>query len=474
MKKKVCAYVRVSSSSKAQEHSYEFQKAYWAEELSSNNEYDFIGVYADKGISGKESSRRPQFIKMITAAKNGQIDIIFCKSVQRFARNTSELLDHVRELREYGVAVVFENEHINTLSSDSDLYLTVAAAIAEDDLSRYSNNVSWSIKDKFSKGEMSIGWRLYGYYVKHAKIYEINEEEADVVRYIFEKFSQGYSTGEICRYLTSNKINPPIGFQWSTSQIRLIISNEKYKGDSILQKYFHENGSQYKNKGERDSYYVENSHQAIVSKDLWELANQRLIATSRPHTQGRLTPTYPFSKMIECGCCGRTFIHRISNSGLSCATPYWRCSAGHHNQERCDSTQIKDSVLKEKFIEAYNEFIGTKGHNDLTNDIQRQIDDLLKEKLEITRLHTNGWISSYDYDNSYELIVSKIKELTFKLDNIKNKNVKASDFNPITIFDEDKVYKFLSKVVITKWEVEFHFYSGIVIKKYFTNKSRRK
>ena len=99
MKKKVCAYVRVSSSSKAQEHSYEFQKAYWTEELSSNNEYDFIGVYADKGISGKETSRRPQFIKMITAAKNGQIDIIFCKSVQRFARNTSELLDHVRELR---------------------------------------------------------------------------------------------------------------------------------------------------------------------------------------------------------------------------------------------------------------------------------------------------------------------------------------------------------------------------------------
>lgn len=114
MKKKVCAYVMVLSSSKAQEHSYEFQKAYWTEELSSNNEYDFVGVYADKGISGKESSRRPQFIKMITAAKNGQIDIIFCKSVQRFVRNTSKLLDHVRKLREYGVAVVFEKEHINT------------------------------------------------------------------------------------------------------------------------------------------------------------------------------------------------------------------------------------------------------------------------------------------------------------------------------------------------------------------------
>ena len=474
MKKKVCAYVRVSSNSKAQEHSYEFKKAYWIESLGSKQEYELVGVYADKGISGKNSSRRPQFLKMINAAKNGQIDIIFCKSVQRFARNTSELLEYVRQLREYDVAVIFEKERINTLESDSDLYLTVAAAIAEDDLSRYSNNVSWSIKDKFSKGEMQIGWRLYGYYVKHAKIYEINPYEAEVVKDIFERYAQGYSSGEICKFLNSEGILSPLGNKWSTGQIRLLISNEKYKGDSILQKYFHENGSQYKNNGERDSYYVENSHNAIVSKELWELANQKLLATSRPHTQGRITPRYPFSGMIECGCCGRTFIHRISNSGLSCATPYWRCSAGHHNQEKCESTQIKDSVLKEKFIEAYNEFIVHKGHNDLTNDIQRQIDDLLEEKLEITRLHTNGWISSFNYDNSYELIVSKIKELTFKLDNIKNKNVKDSDFNPITIFDEDKVYKFLSKVAIIKWEIEFHFYNGIVIKKLFTNKSRRK
>ena len=143
MKKKVCAYVRVSSSSKAQEHSYEFQKAYWTEELSSNNEYDFVGVYADKGSSGKESSRRPQFIKMLTAAKNGQIDIIFCKSVQRFARNTSELLDHVRKLREYGVnfAETFPNCNIYVTGHSLGGYLAQigGAAILE---SPYKNNVN--------------------------------------------------------------------------------------------------------------------------------------------------------------------------------------------------------------------------------------------------------------------------------------------------------------------------------------------
>ena len=131
MKKNVCAYARVSTNAKAQEHSFEFQKAYWTETLSSSEEFNFVGMYADKGISGKTSFRRPQFMKMITAAKNKQIDIIFCKSVQRFARNTSELLDYVRQLRDVGVAVIFEKEHINTLESESDMYLTVAAAIAE-------------------------------------------------------------------------------------------------------------------------------------------------------------------------------------------------------------------------------------------------------------------------------------------------------------------------------------------------------
>lgn len=111
-KKKVCAYVRVSSNSKAQEHSYEFQKAYWIVCLGSKQEYELVGVFADKGIICKNSSRRPQFLKMINAAKNGQIYIIYCKSVQRFARNTSELLDYVRRLREYGVAAIFEKKEL--------------------------------------------------------------------------------------------------------------------------------------------------------------------------------------------------------------------------------------------------------------------------------------------------------------------------------------------------------------------------
>lgn len=474
MKKNVCAYARVSTNTKSQEHSFDFQNAYWIERLSNEEDFNFIGMYADKGISGKSSIRRLQFMKMILAAQNKQIDIIFCKSVQRFARNTSELLDYVRQLRDLGVAVIFEKEHINTLESDSDLYLTVAAAIAEDDLSRYSNNITWSLKDKFSKGEMQIGWRLYGYYVRHAKIYEVNEDEAEIVRMIFEKFAQGYSTGEIAKDLNDRNIKATVGTKWNLDQIRLMISNEKYKGDSILQKYFHENGVQYKNNGERDSFYIQNSHQGIISKELWDLANQRLEATSRPNTKGRLKVTYPFSNLITCGCCGRTFIHRISNSGTSSACGYWRCSSGHHDNEKCDSTQIKDSVLKEKFVEAYNEFSITKGNNDYMNEIQNEINNLSNDENELMRLYTNGWIGLSDYEKSHKPIVDKIKELTDKLKSLRNKNITSTDFNKITEFDEDKVYKFLSNIVIGRWNIEFHFYNGITIKKEFTNQKRRK
>ena len=163
MTKKAVAYARVSSNSSSQEHSFEFQKDYWERKLSNDPNYEYMGLYADRGISGKFANRRPQFQLMLSACRSGNVDIIFTKSVQRFARNTEELLTIVRELREIGVGVFFEKENINTLNNDSDLYLTIAVAVAEDDLSRYSQNVIWSIKDKFKKGQPVVNGRIFGY-----------------------------------------------------------------------------------------------------------------------------------------------------------------------------------------------------------------------------------------------------------------------------------------------------------------------
>ena len=161
--KKAAAYARVSTTGRAQEHSFEFQSKYWNQTLGNSEEYEYVGLFADKGISGKFINRRPRFLALMELCDRNGVDIIFTKSVQRFARNTEELLKIVRKLREKGIAVYFEKENINTLDADSELYLTIAAALAEEDLTRYSDNVAWSIKDRFQRGEMILGAKVYGY-----------------------------------------------------------------------------------------------------------------------------------------------------------------------------------------------------------------------------------------------------------------------------------------------------------------------
>lgn len=168
-KKRAAAYCRVSTNTVAQEHSFKFQEEYWKQRLVEDPEYEYVGMFADQGISGKFEDRRPQYMAMLEACRAGKIDVIFTKSVQRFARNKVELLKTVHELRDMGVAIIFEKENINTLNPDCELFLTIAAAIAEDDLTRYSQNVTWTIRDRCMRGEVIYSYRLYGYIVVNSR-----------------------------------------------------------------------------------------------------------------------------------------------------------------------------------------------------------------------------------------------------------------------------------------------------------------
>ena len=182
--KKVAAYARVSTNKRNQETSFQYQSDYWNEILTKNDDYEYVGLFADKGISGKYATRRPQFMALIEEAERGNIDIIFTKSVQRFARNTEELLSIVKRLREKEIAIIFEKENINSLNTNSELYLTIAAALAEEDLANYSTNIKWTIQDKFKNGENVMGYIIYGYNVLNNKELIINEEQAKVVKEI--------------------------------------------------------------------------------------------------------------------------------------------------------------------------------------------------------------------------------------------------------------------------------------------------
>ncbi len=201
--KKAVAYIRVSGKSDGGSHSFEFQKRYWQEQFGRSEEVELCGIYADKGISGRTQEKRPQFVKMIEDCKAGGIDVIYTKSVQRFGRNTAELLQTVRELRDIGVEVIFDKEHISTFQTSSEIYLIIAASIAENDVSTNSLNQKWAYEEKFSKGHVVVGKGVLGYKMTQGNTLEIVEEEAKTVRKIYEMFASGSSIGEIRRTLTA-------------------------------------------------------------------------------------------------------------------------------------------------------------------------------------------------------------------------------------------------------------------------------
>ena len=350
-KKKAAAYARVSTNGKMQAHSYEFQSRYWNERLSNDETYEYVGLFADKGISGKFANRRPQFMALMDACKKGEVDVVFTKSVQRFARNTEEMLTIVRELREIGIAVIFEKENINTLNPDSEIFLTIAAAVAEDDLVRYSDNVSWSIQDRFQRGECIIGPRLYGYEVAKATITTINPEEAKVVKEIFERYATGKSSSrEIAAWLNERGIPAALGGKWADNQIRAMLRNEKYKGDMLLQKTFLENGMKKTNRGEKDCYYVENSHEPIVDRELWEKVQTIMDARTNKKLQGQVTKLYPFTGMIICGECGHKYTHKVNNSGLIWQANFWKChNSITHGVKVCGNSGISSGISNSLF-----------------------------------------------------------------------------------------------------------------------------
>lgn len=465
MKKRVCAYARVSSNSSSQEHSFDFQSMYWNQTLANNPDYEYVGLYADKGISGKFAERRPQFMQMVSAIENGQIDIVFTKSVQRFARNTEELLKFVREFRELGVAVIFEKENINTLENDNDLYLTIAVAIAEEDLNRYSQNMTWMIQDKFKKGQTIVNGRLFGYEMGIGKgdSFRIIPSEAKIVREIYDKYLEGYSIDKLVKYLNINGIKSPLGSEWHVSSVERIISNEKYVGDCLFQKKYRYKGLTKENKGEKDQYYVSNHHKPIIPREVWDKVQQERLRRSNPKLVGRKIKAFPFTGLIYCGNCGKHYRHKVNKSYYTEDFDFWMCPS---KKDECMGVRVKDEELKAKFVEAYNEFISMKYKGEEESIAQQELDKLTEQQIELNRLKTNGWISLSNYRTECDALLKKVNDAQLKVQSFKLRKLSNNDFKPISVFEESKVEKFLMKIVIVGIRIDFYFYNGVVVSRF--------
>lgn len=264
---------------------------------------------------------------MMQDARDGKFDIIYTKSVSRFARNTVQLLEAVRELRDLGIEVIFEKEQISTMQPTSELFLTIAATVAENDLQVDSERQKWSFRHRFENGWISIGSGMYGYTMTKDNNLVIVEEEAAVIRRIYDMYISGMGCPAIAKVLNEEGIRTWCGNEWKPTRLLELMANEKYMGDSMMGKSVTVDGIQMDNMdgqyGKR--YYMEDTHEGIVSRDTWELAQQIREQRRNKKIAGSKKPVYPFTSMIECGCCGKHYQHKVNNSGKKWRNDIWAC-----------------------------------------------------------------------------------------------------------------------------------------------------
>ena len=362
---RVAAYARVSTDDEEQQTSYEAQVDYYTKKIRENPEWIFVEVYADEGITGTSTKRRKNFNRMIDDAMAGMIDRIITKSVSRFARNTVDTLTTVRKLKEKGVGVTFEKENIDTLDSKGELFITIMSSLAQEESRSISENVTWGWRKRIADGKVSVAYSHFlGYEKGPDGNMQIVEEEAKVVREIYAMFLDGKTPSGIAAALTKRSVPTPAGkTKWQASTVKSILSNEKYKGDALLQKTFTVDFLTKKakvNEGEAPQYYVENSHPAIVSGEVFELAQVELAR--RRQRGGHASAVTPFSGRLVCGECGAYFGGKVWHSTDAYRSVVYRCNRKYEKKGApCPSPHVREEEIKVAFEKALGMMLERRG-----------------------------------------------------------------------------------------------------------------
>ena len=347
---RVAAYCRVSSGKDAMLHSLSAQVSHYSEFIQRRPGWAYAGVYADEALTGTKDDR-PEFQRLLADCRAGRIDRVLTKSISRFARNTVTLLETVRELKELGVAVYFEEQNIDSLSGDGELMLTILASFAQEESKSVSDNCKWRIRKDFSEGKPMNLPLLYGYRREKGRIV-IDEREAEIVRFIFRSCLNGMGKGRITEELREQGVPCRLGGEWQTETVGGILKNEKYTGDALLQKTYIENHLTKRkcfNRGELPQYYAESTHPAIIDHEMYEKV-QVLIAERREKTnvQKDVTARYPFSGLIVCGCCGAHYHRRTNPTRIT-----WQCVTYlRRGKKHCAAKQIPEETLRSLTREA--------------------------------------------------------------------------------------------------------------------------
>lgn len=412
---KVAAYCRVSTDEKEQINSYKAQIEYYTEKINKNPEWQMAGIFADEGISGTQAKKRPEFLKMIRQCRQGKIDLILTKSFSRFARNTLDSIDYIRELRLLGIGVVSEKENMNTLNEDSEMLITILSCFAQAESESISKNVSWGIHQSFKNGNVPMQYsRLLGYRKSEDGQTEIVPDEAEVVKEIYRCYLDGMSMNLIAdrlneKGLTTKKSNSP----YRKSVIQRILTNEKYTGDAILQKTYVTDcitKKTRKNNGELPMYIVKNHHEPIISRadfnrvqeEMARRSAKRNIADKLTKTeQGKYSAKYALSELLICGECGSHY-RRVTWTAKGFKEIKWRCiSRIQYGKRKChDSPTIDEQTLHKAIVSAINEFCEVK------DDVAKVLRESVTEELDV------------DLNGSVQAAQQRIDVLAYNIDGL--------------------------------------------------------
>ena len=382
-------------------HSFSAQVSHYSQLIQSNPQWQYAGVYADRGISGTGTKKRAEFNRMIADCEAGKIDIILVKSVSRFARNTLDLLQTVRHLRELGISVRFEEQNIDSLTDEGELMLTLMASVAQAESEAISENVKWAIRKAFQKGIGNTKRRTFGYHWMEGTMTVI-QEEAEIVERIFRDFLAGESQTKIAGKLTQEGVTSVNENPISVSAVGNILRNITYTGNTLLQKTFIRDPISRKkvmNTRELPQYFVKDTHEAIIDMDTFERAQEQF---ARNREMGRFPynhtgKKYPFTMKVICGRCKRHYTRQLWNtSEISKKRLIWVCTGKKAEKyRRCDSKNISEAKLMEASaavlgIPEFDENIFSDKVEAITVQGTHELLFCLKDGTEVTR----HWIRS--------------------------------------------------------------------------------
>lgn len=483
-KLRAAAYCRVSTDNEDQLLSLENQTTHYISFIKSNPDWEFAGLYYDEGISGTKKERRTGLLNLIRDCENRLIDFFITKSISRFARNTADCLEIVRKMTDLGIAILFEKENINTGTMDSELILSILSSLAAEESVSISQNSKWSVKRRFENGTFKLSTPTYGYDYNGETIVP-DPEQAPVVKRIFAEVLAGRGTRAVAERLNDDSILPLRGKRWSATTIRGILVNEKYIGDVLFQKtYTDDNFNRHCNHGEKDQYYWQNHHEAIISREDFEAAahilNQRGKEKGIQKGVGKYSNRYAFSGVILCGECGCTFKRRIHMPGKSSEYIAWCCNKHIDTGGReCSMIFIRDESIKAAFITMMNRLFSGRNvilkpltaalknrEGDENNlklmAIEKQIQENSEQVQVLTGLMSKGYLEPALFNQRNNALQMKIVRLRTQKAAIQN-NMEGEQS---VIREAEELLKYLNKTGIMEDysdEVFTRFAKGITV-----------